>query len=129
MNDGFTLIEVMIMIALTVILAVIGVTTMPRTQDTSTNGMENRLASTLESAHTQALAERIAVTLTGTTTKLQVSTSDGTETVSFSPAQLTGTITIQPDGLTSGQLDLQITPSTCARYTLTSYGTSATGPC
>lgn len=127
MTSGFTLVEVMVVIILTILLAVIGVSAMPRPDD-RTNGLGDRLASTLESAHTQAVAERTAVTLTGSDERLQVSSVDGTETVSFSPGQLNGSVSIQADGLTSGQLTLQAA-STCTRYTLTSYGASAAGSC
>lgn len=127
---GFSLAEVMVVIALTAILTAIGVTAMPRqNQDVTLDGLPDRFLSALESAHTQALAERTTVTVSGTARELSVTTVDGTERVSFAPAQIGGTIIIQPGGTTTGTVTLTLPSGTCSRYSLTLYGTSAAGTC
>ncbi|GGS02806.1 pilus assembly FimT family protein [Deinococcus sedimenti] len=129
-HAGFSLAEVLVVIAITALLTAIGVTALPKqNNDVTLDGLPARFASALESAHSQALAERAAVTLTGTARELSVTSLDGTERVSFSPAQVAGTITIQPGGTTTGTVTLTMPNGTCSLYSLTLYGTSAAGTC
>ena len=127
---GFSMAEILVVIAITAILTAIGVTAMPKQdQDVTLDGLPSRFSTALESAHGQAMAERTSVTLTGASRELTVTTVDGTEHVSFAPGQVGGTITIQPSGSTTGTVTLTLPNGTCSRYSLTMYGTSAAEMC
>ncbi|MCD0159909.1 hypothetical protein CBQ26_16960 [Deinococcus indicus] len=128
-RTGFSMAEVLVVIAITAILTAIGIAAMPKDQDVTLDGLPDRFMSALQSAHSQAMAERTTVTLTGAARDLTVTTADGTEHVSFAPAQTGGTITIQPSGSTTGTVTLTLPSGTCSRYSLTLYGTSAAGMC
>ena len=128
-RTGFSMAEVLVVIAITAILTAIGITAMPKDQDVTLDGLPDRFMSALQSAHSQAMAERTTVTLTGAARELTVTTVDGTEHVAFAPAQTGGTITIQPSGSTTGTVTLTLPNGTCSRYSLTLYGTSAAGMC
>lgn len=129
-RSGFSVAEILVVIAITAILTAIGVTAMPKqNQDVTLDGLPSRFMAALESAHGQAMAERTTVTLAGAARELTVTTVDGTEHVAFAPAQTGGTITIQPSGSTTGTVTLTLPNGTCSRYSLTMYGTSAAGMC
>lgn len=128
--DGFTLIEILVVIALIAALTAAAVTQLPRIHDSPTTAkLPDRLATELEAAHTQAYSERRTVTLTGQGSRLLLTTSDGTEPEVFDPATLSGTIQIDASGNTSGQLNLQAPSIACTTFTLSSAGTATRSPC
>lgn len=121
-QGGLTLVEVLVVIALIAVLTAIFVSQMPRAQAVNPEQYPARLSAALEAAHTQAVAERTLLTLTGSGERLLVTATDGTEEERFANAVLAGTLTIQADGVTAGTLTLTPTGSACTRHSLSEFG-------
>lgn len=129
-TSGFTLIEVLVVIALIAALTAAVVAHFPRANTTPANtGLPDRLSTLMQAAYSQAYGERTTVTLTGQGNRLLIVTSSGTEPESFEAATLTGTLQIATTGTTSGQLQLQAPGLTCTRLTLDSAGNTTRTSC
>jgi type II secretory pathway pseudopilin PulG len=128
-TTAFTLVETLVVIALIAALTVIFLSPLPRAQAVNPDQLAPRLSSALEAAHTQAVAERTALTLTGDGERLVITAPDGAEEERFTNTTLAGTLTIAPDGTTSGALTLTPAGQNCTRHTLTNFGISTTAGC
>jgi prepilin-type N-terminal cleavage/methylation domain-containing protein len=127
-NAGLTLIETLVVLALLSLLTVIFVSQMPRAQAVNPEQVASRLGAALEAAHTQAVAERTALTLTGDGERLLVTAPDGTEEERFGQTSLTGSLTIQPDGQVAGGLTLT-TGAGCTQHGLSASGIASQAAC
>lgn len=127
-NAGLTLIETLVVLALLSLLTVIFVSQMPRAQAVNPEQVASRLGAALEAAHTQAVAERTALTLTGDGERLLVTAPDGTEEKRFGQTSLTGSLTIQPDGQVAGGLTLT-TGAGCIQHGLSAFGIASQTAC
>lgn len=117
-THGLTLTEVLVAFALITTLTAAAISQLPRlSAKPSLDQDAQRLASSLEAAHTQAVGSRHNVTLTGQGEQLTITSSDGLDTQQYQGGDLAGSLQIQPDGTTSGRLTVQ-NDGACTALTL-----------
>ncbi len=127
---GFTLVELTMVLALVAGLFAATMALAPRSNTAPDMGnYPAKLATAIEAARTQALAERVSVTLTGTGDRLNVTTADGTEASTFPTAALSGSIAVQADGSSSGRLTILGNNLPCQSLNLSAGGSVDTASC
>lgn len=129
-QTGFTLIEVLVLVALIALITAVVAATLPRFNSNPANTqLPERLATQLEAAHTQAYAERADVALTGQGALLLIDGPAGREQINFDNAQIVGRLTISAAGSSLGNLVLTAPGISCTRLSLNDAGISVREEC
>ncbi|GGR32644.1 pilus assembly FimT family protein [Deinococcus ruber] len=129
-RNGFTLIEAVVTIALMAVLITVTVSQLPKLDHPmDQHTLVERVGSTLESAHVQAVEDRSNVHVATSGGQLIITSSAGTDTESFNAAQLSGALDITPDGTVNGVLSVTADQVPCTFLTLSTSGQARSGTC
>ncbi|GGR38561.1 pilus assembly FimT family protein [Deinococcus ruber] len=127
---ALTLMEVLVTIVLIGLTTTIAVTQLPRLNhpvDQAT--LAQRVATTLEAAHVQAISDRNPIHVVAQGTQLSISSPDTTDTDTFAQATLSGTLDITPDGSSTGVVTVNANNFPCTLVALNASGLPISGSC
>lgn len=127
---GVTLTEMMVVIALIAVLTGVAVMQLPRfNRAPDAEQIMGRVSASLEAAHTEAVAQETPLTITASDNTLTFSTGGENEVETFNQTVLTGTLSIQASGQSSGALRVTPPGQNCKALSLTPTGHVLQGGC
>ena len=118
-----TLTELMVAIALIGVLSGIAVSQLPRTNRApDQEHLPQRIATSLQAAHTQAVGQETDVVVTASGNQLTYSAGGESETETFGQARLSGALNIAASGESTGSVTVQADGVPCQRLSLDATG-------